>query len=111
MTHPSRAAFKGFTHRACEYYPCHGGVRRAFNCLFCYCPLNARECPGPYRLFTDARGQLGKDCSTCGLPHQGYSSSWGFIQRWLAAPPWAGGAQSRARIRANVRALRDQTPK
>ena len=26
--------------RACEYFPCHGGVpEEEFNCLFCWCPL------------------------------------------------------------------------
>jgi hypothetical protein len=101
-------AFKGFTHRDCEHYPCHTGVRRPFNCLFCYCPLYEHECPGPYRLFTNARGQARKDCSACRLPHQGYGPSWRFIQCWLAAPLWSGGRQSRARIHAIVRKLRDQ---
>ena len=29
-----------FTHRECEYFPCHPGAEPDnFNCLFCYCPL------------------------------------------------------------------------
>ncbi|WPL19315.1 Cysteine-rich small domain protein [Thiorhodovibrio winogradskyi] len=105
---PEARAFKGFTHRACEYYPCHHGVRRAFNCLFCYCPLIERECPGPYRLFTDMRGTTRKDCSACRLAHDGIHPSWAFIQRWLDAPPFRGQPQSRARIRALSQALRQK---
>jgi hypothetical protein len=41
-------AFKGFTNHECPFLPCHPGVKREFNCLFCYCPLIAYECPGPY---------------------------------------------------------------
>lgn len=40
-------AFKGFTNDKCPFLPCHKGVKRAFNCLFCYCPLIAYDCPGP----------------------------------------------------------------
>ena len=29
-----------FSHRECEYFPCHPGADPDnFNCLFCYCPL------------------------------------------------------------------------
>jgi Zn-finger protein len=110
----AQAAFKGFSHSDCEYFPCHGGVRRPFNCLFCYCPLIEHECPGPYRVFTDAQGEPRKDCSACRLPHDGIASSWHFIQRWLNAPRWRGIPQSRGRIRTQALALRqqsDQTPK
>lgn len=83
--------YKGFTHRACPFYPCHPGVRRAFNCLFCYCPLFAYECPGPYRVYTDPEGERRKDCSACRLPHEGHHAAWSFIQKWLRRPrPWAG---------------------
>ena len=31
-----------FSHRECEYFPCHPGADpENFNCLFCYCPLYA----------------------------------------------------------------------
>ena len=43
--------YKFFSHKQCEYYPCH--QLDEINCLFCYCPL--------YIL---------KDCSGCTLPHQ-----------------------------------------
>jgi Zn-finger protein len=86
--------FKGFTNESCPFLPCHPGVRREFNCLFCYCPLIAYECPGPYEVFTDANGVTRKDCSACTLPHDGYQASWAFIQRWLAKPVvWDGHSQ------------------
>ena len=32
--------YKFFSHRECEYFPCHKGADpERFNCLFCYCPL------------------------------------------------------------------------
>ena len=40
-----------FTHRECQYFPCHEGVDPdEFNCLFCYCPLYALgpECGGDF---------------------------------------------------------------
>ncbi|EGV32457.1 hypothetical protein ThidrDRAFT_1307 [Thiorhodococcus drewsii AZ1] len=87
-------SFKGFTNDACPFYPCHRGVKRAFNCLFCYCPLIAYECPGPYRLYTDKNGLTRKDCSDCRLPHDGHSASWAFIQKWLERPQiWSGHPQ------------------
>lgn len=87
-------AYKGFTNSACPFYPCHPGVRREFNCLFCYCPLIAYACPGPYRLCTDRHGLVRKDCSDCRLPHDGHAPSWSFIQRWLERPHlWDGQAQ------------------
>ncbi|MFD2234880.1 cysteine-rich small domain-containing protein [Phaeospirillum tilakii] len=89
-------AYKGFTNTNCPFYPCHEGVKREFNCLFCYCPLNALACPGPYKAFTSKNGVRRKDCSACTLPHDGYKQSWGFIQKWLAEPvPWDGGEQTR----------------
>ncbi|MGQ9830124.1 MAG: hypothetical protein ACUVQI_00655 [Thermochromatium sp.] len=27
----------------CPFYSCHAGIKRAFNCLFYYCPLIAYE--------------------------------------------------------------------
>ncbi|QIK37743.1 hypothetical protein GWK36_06815 [Caldichromatium japonicum] len=84
-------SYKGYSHSACPFYPCHAGVRRAFNCLFCYCPLYAYECPGPYRVIAGPCGQLQKDCTDCRLPHEGYRAAWSFIQKWLRCPrPWSG---------------------
>jgi Zn-finger protein len=59
--------FKKFTHRECEYFPCHQ-VNNSdnFNCLFCYCPLYALgdQCGGDFSYVYDV-----KDCSTCIIPH------------------------------------------
>lgn len=83
--------YEGFTNTACPFLPCHRGVRREFNCLFCYCPLIAHLCPGPYKVFTDRNGLHRKDCTDCTLPHDGYHASWEFIQTWLERPlPWDG---------------------
>jgi Zn-finger protein len=79
-------AFKGYTNTECPFLPCHKGVKAEFNCLFCYCPLIAYECPGPYQTYTDKNGLVRKDCSACTLPHDGYRKSWNFIQRWLEYP-------------------------
>ena len=97
-------AFKGFTNTACPFLPCHEGVRGKFNCLFCYCPLIAYECPGPYKVFTDANGVTRKDCSDCTLPHNGYRGSWNFIQKWLKRPViWDGHEQKRRYRRKPVK--------
>lgn len=79
--------FKGFTNTECEFYPCHEGVERDFNCLFCYCPLVDKECPGPYKVFVDKYHQVKKDCTACTLPHDGIESSWKFIQMWASVSP------------------------
>ncbi|SEQ48501.1 Cysteine-rich small domain-containing protein [Ectothiorhodospira magna] len=92
-------AYKGFTNSACPFMPCHRGITRAFNCLFCYCPLMAYDCPGPYTVFTDPQGKPHKDCSDCTLPHDGYRQSWHFIQKGLERPVfWNGCPQTRHRI-------------
>jgi Zn-finger protein len=96
-------AFKGFTNEACPFLPCHPGVEREFNCLFCYCPLSAYQCPGPYKTFADRNGLTRKDCSDCTLPHNGYRRSWNFIQRWLERPvPWDGQPQDPRRLKREV---------
>ncbi|MBQ9068330.1 MAG: cysteine-rich small domain-containing protein [Eggerthellaceae bacterium] len=59
-----------FQNRACEHFPCHEGVDpRAFNCLFCYCPLYALgpRCGGNFRY--NKKGV--KDCTGCTLLHEG----------------------------------------
>jgi len=58
-----------FSHRECEYYPCHKNADpEDFNCLFCYCPLYAlgTDCGGNFR-YTE---QGVKDCSGCLVPHE-----------------------------------------
>ena len=58
-----------FSHRACEYFPCHPGAdAEDFNCLFCFCPLYAlgENCGGSFT-FTP---QGVKDCSRCLFPHR-----------------------------------------
>lgn len=56
-----------FRNDACEYFPCHTGIDpKAFNCLFCFCPLYfLPDCGGDFAL---ERGV--KDCSTCTRPHE-----------------------------------------
>jgi len=81
-------AFKGFTNRECEFFPCHTIKRNEFNCLFCYCPLAKLQCPGPYKVLKGKYGII-KDCSNCTLNHDGYEQSWKMIQMWAStAPPW-----------------------
>lgn len=61
--------YKSFSHRECEYYPCHENADpEAFNCLFCYCPLYMLkdECGGDFEYL---EGSGIKDCSKCMLPH------------------------------------------
>lgn len=91
----TNTAFKGFTNSNCPFMPCHKNVKKEFNCLFCYCPLIAYECPGPYLTYVDKNGLTRKDCSNCKLPHDGYEQSWNFIQLWLEKPVvWGGKAQT-----------------
>lgn len=62
-------AYQFFSHRTCEYFPCHPGVTEAdFNCLFCFCPLYAlgEDCGGDY-IYTVSGC---KDCSGCSFPHR-----------------------------------------
>ena len=83
--------FKGYTNDKCEFFPCHKNVKREFNCLFCYCPLIAYECPGPYLVYQDKHGNTRKDCSGCIIPHNGYEQSWRVMQKYLENPEvWSG---------------------
>jgi Zn-finger protein len=101
--------FKGFTNSDCEFYPCHQGIKRDFNCLFCYCPLSSKECPGPYKVFTDKYGKTRKDCSDCTLPHDGIDQSWTFIQRWASvAPEWDKSAQGNYKIQLWSKYVRER---
>ena len=81
--------FMGFTHKDCEFFPCHVGVTDPednFNCLYCYCPLIFIQCPGPYSVYADKHGQKRKDCSACKIVHDGHRKSWKIIQHWLEHP-------------------------
>ncbi|MBQ8604986.1 MAG: metal-binding protein [Oscillospiraceae bacterium] len=62
-------SFKFFENKECEYYPCHN-TDRPLNCLFCYCPLYAKEvCPGTPQ-YLEINGRKIKDCSGCTFPHK-----------------------------------------
>ena len=72
--------FRFFSHRKCEYFPCHAGADpEGFNCLFCYCPLYAlgSRCGGQFTYTPEGV----KDCSSCLLPHrpEGYDR---IMARW-----------------------------
>ena len=62
--------FKFFSHKACEYFPCHelkGSMSEEdFNCLFCYCPLYTlgEDCGGNYTYYKGI-----KDCTESLIPH------------------------------------------
>ncbi|MCR4806259.1 MAG: cysteine-rich small domain-containing protein [Lachnospiraceae bacterium] len=56
-----------FENRDCEYYPCHKGLKE-INCLFCYCPLYDRVCPGRY-FMKEKEGKKIKSCIDCDFPH------------------------------------------
>ena len=61
-------SFKFFSHKECEYFPCHRGVAEEdFNCLFCYCPLYflGEACGGN---FTYTKNGV-KNCMGCSRPH------------------------------------------
>lgn len=61
--------YQYFSHRSCEYFPCHEGADpEDFNCLFCYCPLYVlgTECGGAFTILPDGT----KDCSGCLYPHR-----------------------------------------
>lgn len=58
-----------FENKDCEYFPCHK-LEGAFNCLFCYCPLNAmNHCLGTPQYIV-VNGKQIKDCSNCTFPHK-----------------------------------------
>lgn len=68
-------AYFFFTHKDCEFYPCHAtDAPDRFNCLFCFCPLYCLgdRCGGNYTYYGDT-----KDCSHCLIPH--LQDSYGYI--------------------------------
>ena len=94
---------KYFQNKKCPYWMCHTGIKEEnFNCLFCYCPLIAYECPGPYEVFYDKNGLKRKDCSACKVVHDGYQKSWNIVQRYLERPIIWDGAPARTTKHAQV---------
>lgn len=60
--------YKYFENKQCEYYPCHKETSQ-INCLFCYCPMYAKEkCLGNPK-YIEVEGKAIKDCSDCTFPH------------------------------------------
>lgn len=59
--------YKFFSNTECQYYPCHKGLNKNFNCLFCYCPLYALgdKCGGNFVYLENGV----KSCENCSLPH------------------------------------------
>ena len=73
------ANYKHFSHRTCEYYPCHHGLEN-LNCLFCYCVLfSYPDCGGNFTILDNGV----KDCSSCTLPHEegGYDYISNFLKK------------------------------
>ena len=85
-----------FSHRQCEYFPCHKGADpENFNCLFCYCPLYVLgdRCGGSFTYQQNGY----KDCSDCLYPHlrENYDE---IIKRYgeiLSVMPHSGGEKNR----------------
>ena len=49
--------YKFFSHKQCEYYPCH--QLDEINCLFCYCPLYIlKDCKGHYKMIGNIDSQF-----------------------------------------------------
>lgn len=61
-------SYRYFRNEKCQYFPCHRGIDpEAFNCLFCYCPLDSViNCGGCYTITEHGM----KDCSSCVYPHK-----------------------------------------
>ena len=66
---PMENSYRFFENKDCQYFPCHKGVE-AFNCMFCYCPLYAKEkCPGTPE-YVERMGKRIKICDHCTFPHK-----------------------------------------
>lgn len=62
------SSFRFFENTACQYFPCHAGLKN-FNCLFCYCPMyRIKDCLGKPN-YIERDGKTIKDCSGCNFPH------------------------------------------
>lgn len=87
-------SYRFFENRSCKYFPCHDGMEeQAFNCLFCYCPLNPYEdCPGTPVFREGREGGVIKDCTRCTFPHrpENYEALLAFLRKKLrrgSVPP------------------------
>ena len=72
-----------FENKDCKYFPCHKGLKD-FNCMFCYCPMYAKEnCPGN-PVYIETEEKRIKDCSHCTFPHQpeNYDVIMKFLQKY-----------------------------
>ena len=82
-----------FQNTECKYFPCHASMAgEAFNCLFCYCPMNPyADCPGTPRYIHKENGAVIKDCTECTFPHrpENYEKVIAFLKEKLQT---AGGA-------------------
>lgn len=74
--------FEHFSHKTCEFWPCHG--KEDQNCLFCYCPLAWLQCPGKFTIVESPIGVLRKDCSLCTVTHG--KNGWNIVQKYLVRP-------------------------
>ena len=75
-------SYRYFENRACKYYPCHEGIEE-MNCLFCFCPLYAREhCPGKPE-YVESGGKKIKSCLHCSFPHR--PENYDIIMQFLKA--------------------------
>lgn len=74
-----------FENKACRYFPCHKGMEEsAFNCLFCYCPMNPYpDCPGNPVFRKNKEGRIFKDCTGCSFPHipENYEAVLAFLKK------------------------------
>ena len=74
-----------FENRDCPYFPCHAGMEgSAFNCLFCYCPMNPyADCPGNPVFRKNQAGREFKDCTGCPFPHlpENYDAVLAFLRK------------------------------
>lgn len=59
----SNHKYRYFSHKECEYYPCHDF--EPINCKFCWCPLYFFNCGGNFIILDNGI----KDCSNCRIPH------------------------------------------
>lgn len=69
MEEKKNGEYTFFSHKKCEYFPCHKGVNpEDFNCLFCYCPLYALgdKCGGNFVITKKGI----KSCAGCAIPHR-----------------------------------------
>jgi Zn-finger protein len=103
--------YKYFQNKECPFWMCHSGVKEEnFSCLFCYCPLIAYKCPGPYEVFHDKNGKIRKDCSACKIPHDGYEKSWNIMQKYLKDPEiWMGESAIAQKHAQEVEYPREET--